>query len=340
MTDTEAEEQHTRVFGYDIPRWVSADTGISLAVKGVLAVSALLAVLVSSIVLYSIFYRLYVPQLLHESAVHMQYHKHNTSAVVDLVPAANYKLLSTSQAYSVALHLDVPTSEANEQLGNFMVTVELCDRSGTPVHTASRPAILPYRSSLVKVMQTAVRAVPLALGWMHEKTVLDVRLMEGMYDRRFAPITVARVALSRPVQVYKARIVIMAEFSGLRYWMFYWRTPTAVLFVALAVVWQLAFTAVAWSVLEAYTRSRQGQREEVGGMRSLTPSPAAQRIAETKAEASRKGEGVEIPELNVELVQDDGPSSAVVEEQMVPEADAGAGTSKSGSLRRRQAVPS
>ncbi|KAJ1931847.1 hypothetical protein FBU59_006575, partial [Linderina macrospora] len=226
--------------------------------------------------------------------------------------------------------MDVPTSEANEQIGNFMVSLELCDRNGDIVHAASRPAILGYRSSPVKFMQTMVRAVPLALGWMDERTQLDVRLMDSVYDRRFAPITVAKVMLSQPVQVYKARVVIVAEFSGLRYWMFYYRTPTAVVFVAIAVMWQLAFTVVAWSVLEAYTKSAsqrrriEGQNEVEASVRSVTPSPAVQRITETKAAADEKKleDGVEIPELNVELVQDEpeGSGDGVGYEQMVPEA--------------------
>ncbi|KAJ1735831.1 hypothetical protein LPJ61_000337 [Coemansia biformis] len=217
--------------------------GLAIAVRAVLAATAATAVVLSSVMLYGVFYRLYVPQLLHEAPVYLQYATPpaaNTTAVVDLVPASDYKFLSTSQAYSVALDLDVPTSEANQQIGNFMVAIELCNRQGVPVHQSVRPSIVPHQSALVHLLRTAVRAVPLALGLSRESVRLHVPLIEAMYDKHFSPITNARISLSRPLQVYSAHITIRAQFSGLRYWMFYWRLPTAVAFVSAAIVWQLA----------------------------------------------------------------------------------------------------
>ncbi|KAJ2389373.1 hypothetical protein GGI23_005851 [Coemansia sp. RSA 2559] len=246
--------------------------GASLAVRAMLALTALSAVLVSSITLYGIFYRLYVPQLMHESPVFFQYPAAhaaataaNTTALVTFVPETDYKFLSTSQAYTVSLDLDVPMSETNQQLGNFMVYLELQTRYGVVVSQSARPAIMPYRSRVVRLLQTAVRAVPLALGLSHETDVLHVELVDVLYDRHFSPITSARIALSKPLQVYSARLVICAQFSGLRYWMYYWRLPTAIVFIAAAVGWQMLFTAGAWSVLESYT-SRAARRNELNAM--------------------------------------------------------------------------
>ncbi|KAJ1668878.1 hypothetical protein IW140_000056 [Coemansia sp. RSA 1813] len=239
--------------------------GASLAVRFILALTALSAVLVSSITLYGIFYKLYVPQLMHESPVYFQYPTENTgvntTARVTFVPETDYKFLSTSQAYTVSLDMDVPTSETNQQLGNFMVYLEMQTRRGVVVGQSARPAIMPYRSRVVRLLQTAVRAVPLALGLSRETDVLHVELVDVLYDRHFSPITSARIALSKPLQVYGARLVICAQFSGLRYWMYYWRLPTAIVFVSAAVAWQILFTAGAWSVLESYT-TRAARRNE------------------------------------------------------------------------------
>ncbi|KAJ1960608.1 hypothetical protein GGI12_003707 [Dipsacomyces acuminosporus] len=243
--------------GKPLPSWVSTRSGVSLLVKATLAISALAAILFSSVTLYGIFYRLYVPRLMHEAPVYLQYQSPTSiSANISLVPRSNYKFLSASQAYSVSLLLDVPTSDTNQALGNFMVSLDLCSRSGDPVRSSSRPSILPYRSSLVKAMHTAVNAVPLLLRLSKEATTLHVELMDDLYDKHSSPITNARISLSKPLQVYTARIVFLAEFSGLRYWMYYWRVPTAIVFIAIAVMWQLLFTVISWSVLETYTRSR------------------------------------------------------------------------------------
>ncbi|KAJ2841688.1 hypothetical protein IWW36_006174, partial [Coemansia brasiliensis] len=238
-----------------LPSTLSARTGLSLAVRGLLIAAAIVIVILSSTTLYAIFYKLYVPQLLHQAPVYLQYpasSAENTTAVVNFVPASDYKFLSTSQAYSVSVDLDVPTSEANRQLGNFMVVLELQNRYGKVVHQSARPSILPYQSRAVQMLQTFVRAIPLALGVSRESTLLHVPLIDDVYDRHFSPITSARIVLTKPIQVYQAHITIRAQFSGLRYWMYYWKIPTALAFIVAGASWQLLLTAVAWSVLEPY----------------------------------------------------------------------------------------
>ncbi|KAJ2159107.1 hypothetical protein GGF46_003262 [Coemansia sp. RSA 552] len=236
---------------------ITSGGGASVAVRLMLAAAAIVAAVVSSVALYAAFYKLYVPLLLHQAPVHLQYPPQgfgNTTATVSFVPKSNYKFLSTSQAYTVSLDLDVPTSDANRQIGNFMVFLELCDRRARAVHRSARPSILPYQSLPVRLLATAVRAVPLALGLSREATRIHIPLLEEMYDAHFSPVTSARIALSQPLQVYSAQISIRAQFAGLRYWMYYWRLPTSLLFIASAVVCQLVFAAISWSVLESYAQ--------------------------------------------------------------------------------------
>ncbi|KAJ1932999.1 Berardinelli-Seip congenital lipodystrophy 2 (seipin), partial [Kickxella alabastrina] len=116
-----------------LPEWVSTRNGISAGVRFLLAGGALTVILISSISLYAIFYKLYVPTLLHEAPIYLQYDpagKMNTTATVSFVPEKNYKFLSMSQAYTVSLDLRVPVSPENQQLGNFMVALKLCNRWG------------------------------------------------------------------------------------------------------------------------------------------------------------------------------------------------------------------
>ncbi|KAJ2723340.1 hypothetical protein GGI07_002693 [Coemansia sp. Benny D115] len=116
-----------------LPSRASQRTGASVAVRLILASAALFTVILSSTLLYATFYRLYVPTLLHEAPVYLQYGDSLTTASVDFVPHANYKFLSTSQPYTVHLELYVPESEANQEMANFMVTLDLCDRMNRTV---------------------------------------------------------------------------------------------------------------------------------------------------------------------------------------------------------------
>ncbi|KAJ2017438.1 hypothetical protein GGI06_002898 [Coemansia sp. S85] len=233
---------------------MSARSGASLAIRVTLATAALATVFVSSAVLYGMFYKLYVPKLLHEATVHLQYDSPtNTTAYIGFVQKPNYRFLSTSQAYTVTLDLHVPTSEYNEKLGNFMISLGMLDAQAGVVYQASRAAILPFRSTAVRYLQTMLRAIPLALGLSQESRVLSVVLADDLYDRLYSPIVAARLVLSQPVQVYSATLTVAARFEGLRYWMYYWRSPVAGLFISLAAMWQVVLMGIAWSVLEAYT---------------------------------------------------------------------------------------
>ncbi|KAJ2869440.1 hypothetical protein FB639_004759 [Coemansia asiatica] len=205
-----------------------------------LAGAVLVAIVLSSVLLYAIFYRLYVPTLLHQAPIYLQYDcidLENTMAMVSFVPERNYKFLSLSQAYAITLDLCVPTSAENWCLGNFM---------------SSHPAILCYRSGLIWHLHTLIQAPLVLLNWWQEDKSLYIDLINIMYDRHFLPTNFACILLSKLLQVYSASIVICAQFTGLHYWMYYWRLPTTLVFVSIAIVWQLVFTTIAWSVLESY----------------------------------------------------------------------------------------
>ncbi|KAJ2787257.1 hypothetical protein GGI15_000863 [Coemansia interrupta] len=264
-----------------LPGWLNTRTGLSTGVRLLLATGALLTVLLSSVSLYLMFYRLYVPTLLHQSPVYLQYPPAegsglNTTAVVSFVGTQDYRFLSTSQAYMVSMRFQVPLSEENRGLGSFMVGIELCTAQGKVVQASWRPALLPYRSPVVRLARTLLKLPFLVVGLADETEELQVDLVDGLYDRHFSPVTHARVSLSKPLQTYAVEMLIRARFTGLRYWMYYWRVPTAVVFVAAGVVWQVVFTAVAWSVLETYAgRAKAGREGMVAVEGPKAPSASA-----------------------------------------------------------------
>ncbi|KAJ2453987.1 hypothetical protein EV183_001827 [Coemansia sp. RSA 2336] len=327
-----------------LPTTPSARTGLSLALRGLLIAAAITIVILSSTLLYTIFYKLYVPQLLHQAPVYLQYppasSAANTSAIVNFVPASDYKFLSTSQAYSVSVDLHVPTSETNRRMGNFMVVLQLQNRHGKVVHESARPSILPYQSLAVQIMQTLVRAVPLALGFTQESTLLHVPLIDTVYDKHFSPITSARIVLTKPIEVYQAYITIRARFTGLRYWMYYWKVPTALTFIVAGASWQLLLTAVAWSVLEPYVgRSRRLHDVQSASDTSLA-SRASSQLPPQSQPASVPGSPF-VRALSF-FDQQSVPSDDEFDEQNVPDNSADpaqpsslAHSSSRASLRRR-----
>ncbi|KAF9581750.1 Berardinelli-Seip congenital lipodystrophy 2 (seipin) [Lunasporangiospora selenospora] len=160
------------------------------------------------------------------------------------------KFLRADQAYDISVNLHVPTSEKNVAIGNFMVVVTLMREDGKAVVTSSRPTILTYQSLPLRLMRTAWKAVPLVLEWSKEDQVLKVPLIENFVEDAANPVTRAYVEISTPeLQVYRSSIHIDAHFHGLRYFMYYYKLSTALVFMSVFIFWEIVFSVVTWQVL-------------------------------------------------------------------------------------------
>ncbi|KAF9923537.1 hypothetical protein BGZ65_008822, partial [Modicella reniformis] len=209
-----------------------------------------------SLVAYLSFYWFYIPQRGHVGQVHLQYDNPTggPSALVDFTRGGRYsQFLRAEQAYNIAVNLHVPASEKNVAIGNFMVAVNLQRADGTNVMVSSRPAILTYQSLPLRLMRTAWKAVPLVLEWSKEDQVLRIPLIEHYVEDASNPVARAWISISTPdLQVYRSTIHIDAHFHGLRYFMYYYKFSTALVFMLVFIFWELVFTVVTWQVLSGW----------------------------------------------------------------------------------------
>ncbi|KAF9345204.1 Berardinelli-Seip congenital lipodystrophy 2 (seipin), partial [Mortierella sp. NVP85] len=155
--------------------------------------------------------------------------------------------------YNIAVNLHVPTSEKNVAIGNFMVHVTLLRPDGDIIQISSRPAILTYQSLPLRLMRTAWRAVPLVLDWSREEQTLRVPLIERFVEDAANPVARAIVSISTPeLQVYRSTIHFDAHFHGLRYFMYYYKVSTAIVFMLVFIFWEIVFTVITWQVLAGW----------------------------------------------------------------------------------------
>ncbi|RUS28280.1 putative adipose-regulatory protein-domain-containing protein [Jimgerdemannia flammicorona] len=170
------------------------------------------------------------------------------TAHVDLTQHGRYNQpLRHEQSYLVSVELEVPTSQKNLDIGNFMVSVRLQSAANETIQFSSRPTILKYQSPLTRVLYTLWRAIPLVLDISQESQRLRVTLIEGFYEIESNPITQAVVTLSDPrVQVYNAKLRLDADFRGIRYFMYYWPISSTVFFISIFLFWEFAFGVFAW----------------------------------------------------------------------------------------------
>ncbi|XP_012264254.1 seipin [Athalia rosae] len=202
---------------------------------GVIAITSVVVIWIS-VFLYATFYYAYMPSISHVRPVHLQFKSCDESKGVCSFPSAHVQLtkkqqlLMVGQSYKVNLHLELPESPANRELGMFMVCAQLRDRDGVLVGNACRSAMLHYRSSLLHILTTLMFSPMMILGSTEEKQHLVLELFANFEEDQSHPVTDVYVEIqSRYVEFYSATMMINAHLSGLRYIMFHWPVLSAIL---------------------------------------------------------------------------------------------------------------
>ncbi|KAI9278620.1 putative adipose-regulatory protein-domain-containing protein [Phascolomyces articulosus] len=218
-------------------------------IKVTAIVIVLLWILLTSITAYITFYRQYVPKTSHIEPIYFQYHQQQEGplGIVDLSRGQPFPPLRHEQAYDVAVQLHVPTSDINFDLGNFMIKTWLQTADGTSVVHSSRPAILRYQSKTQRVLHVFAKALPLLVGLAEESQTITVPLIQGYIEDKSKSVTQAIISVSsHQLQVYDAEIHVMADFRGLRYYMYHRRFVTASGFVVMFILIEIICAAIAW----------------------------------------------------------------------------------------------
>ncbi|KAJ1968066.1 hypothetical protein H4R35_006527 [Dimargaris xerosporica] len=231
-------------------------------VQSTLASAALVAMLGIAVSLYGLLYYTFIPPQSKQFPVYLQYPQGVAAdsvavaaamARVPISPNSGAQVLSSTQTYTISVDLVVPTSPANRHQGNFMVGLDLVGSSGDKCYSGQRPALLPYQSTVVRTVRTIFQLLPLALQWTRETQEIRIEMAEAFTDLRFNPVVDAYIAISNPtLQVYSARLSFDIQYSGLRYWMYYWPWTSAAVFVALALFWQIVLALLSWHILSIY----------------------------------------------------------------------------------------
>ncbi|ORX96423.1 DUF1226-domain-containing protein [Basidiobolus meristosporus CBS 931.73] len=240
-------------------------------VKAIVSSVVFLGLLATAVFAYGSFYMIHIPKVAHDAPVFLQYSQESSQLTAEVL-FTDYKptqFLRYGQGYDVVFDLHVPTSEQNTALvfdsrvGNFMVQVELQNAQGETLHKSARSAILKYQSPLLRFMCTIWKAVPLLLNLVDESQTISVKMIERVVENYDNPITHASVTISSPkLQIYSAMLRLDARFEGLRYFMYYWSTTTAVVFVILFFLWEVVFSFIAWKVLVSWWNQRTRFLEE------------------------------------------------------------------------------
>nr|CBX25400.1 hypothetical_protein [Oryza brachyantha] len=148
--------------------------------------------------------------------LYFDYTEPQPSATVALGGGAAAAALPASHAVRVSMALLLPDSYHNREIGVFQVIKsEAISMSGTTIASAAQPYMIRYKSSPIRLMQTTLLCLPLAMGIRSESQTANLRLFhyrEGHgRHRRTALIRVLlqpRAMAAQLPQVYQAEIIV------------------------------------------------------------------------------------------------------------------------------------
>ncbi|XP_018566875.1 seipin isoform X2 [Anoplophora glabripennis] len=206
-----------------------------------------------SIFMYIAFYYVYVPTISHERAVHLKFRPCGTGDSYKIIkgicsfPSAHVQLtnrqqlLMMGQPYKIHLDLDMPESPTNRELGMFMVCVDFRGKRGQLLANSCRSTMLHYRGFMLDTIYKLIFSPFFVFGTAEEKQNVHVELFSDYEEKEHEPVTDIYVEIqSRFIEIYSAKVLVNAQFSGLRYVMFHW----PVLSAALGITANLFFIAL------------------------------------------------------------------------------------------------
>merc|ERR1711962_724039 len=115
----------------------------------------------------------------------------------------------------------MPDSVHNQGVGMFMSCLHILPQD-KKMSTSCKPAILEFRSELLRTIETVMLSPFLVAGATSQKQRVSINYFSKFVDDPHNPATQMVLEVkSKFIQVYSATLVIHAEFSGLRHIMYH-----------------------------------------------------------------------------------------------------------------------
>lgn len=233
------------------------------AVLKIIAASMIFFLLVcGAILLYILFYLMYMPTVTNVKPVYMQYNKicdaeAKTCERSDSLPSfhsfpqahlqlTKKQLMMVGQPYVITIKLEMPETPRNQDLGMFMLCIDMKDKDNALKGHSCRSTMLRYRSPWLRKLKTIFLIPFYVMGWDEEKQVLDVEMFGNYIDAR-SPVTDIYVEIqSKIVEFYSVTLQISAHFTGLRYIIFNFPIISAIVGIGVNLMMLMFITFVVW----------------------------------------------------------------------------------------------
>ncbi|KAK8069316.1 hypothetical protein PG994_005932 [Apiospora phragmitis] len=263
-------------------RLATAPTAQRAYINTFLFISTSIALLCIAALAWPVFYYSYVPKKVVSLPIHLQYNAGLNP--YGLASLSHDLMLDT--AYDVSVHLTLPRSPPNLGHGNFMVAL-VATRSVLE-DPAQSGAARPRRLLVAPARPLALRG-PLRLARLARpvsvwhvlvgsssssagRITLDLPMGELVEFRDQLPLSLLLDIQAGPtLQIYAARVELVARLTGLRWLMYNHRILSFVVCTALFWSAEMISMAAAWAILIRPRNPTGGGGEDDGDSRKPPP---------------------------------------------------------------------
>lgn len=215
-----------------------------------------------AVLLYILSYLMYMPTVTNVKPAYMQYNKicdadTKTCEIGGSLPSfhsfpqahlqlSKKQLMMVGQPYIIKIKLELPETPRNQDLGMFMLCIDMKDKDNALKAHSCRSTMLRYRSPWLQKLKTIFLIPFYIMGWDEETQVLDIEMFTNYIDGR-SPVTDIYVEIqSKIVEFYSVTLQISAHFTGLRYIIFNFPIISAVVGIAVNLMMLMFITFVIW----------------------------------------------------------------------------------------------
>ncbi|XP_060189369.1 seipin-2-like [Lycium barbarum] len=152
----------------------------------------------------------------------------------------------------LTVSLTMPESEYNRKLGIFQVRVDCLSTNGKVTATSSYPTMLLFKSQPIRLVQTAIKSIPLVTGFQSE--VQNLKLVINDFTEGFEPTACFKVVLEKRAEyqpegagipeIYAATLHVETELPQIKRIIWIWRRTVFVWIGILVFLSQISFALI------------------------------------------------------------------------------------------------
>ncbi|PHT77012.1 hypothetical protein T459_20534 [Capsicum annuum] len=152
----------------------------------------------------------------------------------------------------LTVSLTLPESEYNRKLGIFQVRVDCLSANGKVTATSSYPTMLKFKSQPIRLVETAIKSIPLVTGFQYE--VQNLKLVINDFTEGFEPTECFKVVIEKRAEyqpqgagipeIYAATLHVETELPQIKRIIWIWRRTVFVWIGILVFLSQLSFALI------------------------------------------------------------------------------------------------